>query len=254
MKKKFLVLIMISMAGFTQAQDIGSIFTDRPSQTDAVALLPKNVFQIESGYFWSNDEVLGNATTSMNIPNLMLKYGLLPWLELRAGTALLYRKQENISILTTNTELGGIFIAPKLKILEPKGLIPRISATAYLTLPGTGTGFAKDNNGALNTRLLLENPLSDNLSLAYSIGTDSDFSGNTNGFYSIMLSASFGRLGAFTEFFSNVINGGPNAVGLDGGVGFTLTDNFTIDLAIGLGLNTYATDIFLNSGIGYRIH
>lgn len=253
--KKFLILVF-SILLFTPAvsQDIGSIFTDRPSQTDAVSLLPRKVFQIEAGYYWEQDDIAGNTNVLMDIPNIMLKYGLLDWLELRLGTSVKFREQENVGILTRDTEAGSIYFAPKFHILKPKGIIPRISATAYFHFPETGTGFANVNDGALSTRLLFENAIADNLSVAYSIGTDSDFNGNTNGFYTFMVSAGFGKLGVFAEFFSSIIDGAQNTAGLDGGVGFTLSDNLTVDLAVGVGLNSIATDVFLNTGIGYRIH
>jgi len=266
---KNLILLFLAIIAWSAAwsqdnnessnNDNGPIFTDRPSQTDAVSLLPKGVFQIETGYFWSSDKTqtsVGSTTVNfMDLPNLVFKYGIAKWLELRAGTRIQYLRENSSTIKNTDTNIGPVFFAPKIKLLEPKGFIPRTSLAANLTIPGTGAGAFKSNDGALSVRLLMENVIADNLVLTYSIGTDSNFApgGTTDGFYTVMLSTSFGNIGAFAEFFSSFNPNRQNTASIDGGLNYLITENISIDAAIGLGLNSIATDVFINAGIGFRL-
>ena len=58
--------------------------------------------------------------------------------------------------------------------------------------------------------------------------------------------------GAYIEYFGNYTSGAGPEHNLNGGIAYMPQNNLQLDLHIGAGLNTRATDFFLGCGLAYR--
>ena len=88
-------LLALLLTGTTiKAQEIESIFTDRPDQSESPQALYKGFIQIESGLKYQsfhNDPALTDY--ALAVPEILIRYGLLKNLEVRLGMEYAYEKQ-----------------------------------------------------------------------------------------------------------------------------------------------------------------
>ncbi len=235
------------------AQD-DAIFTDRPGQTDAVYTMGKGYLQIESGFFYGRDEETGIFKfTGTTTPNLMIKYGVIDRVEVKLFLDVKQEQNEDkiAGIESKNSGLAPIRLATKVFLMDGDGWMPAASITGILSLPNTGDNAFQHNDLNPSFRLQMENPLSDNLSLNYSIGGDWFDNNNSQGVYTIVLGSSFSdKLGGWAELYGTFNNG--NEFATDFGLAYLLSDYLQLDTSLGIGLNDAATDFFFNLGISWK--
>ena len=138
--------------------------------------------------------------------------------------------------------------------MEGNGRIPAASLTGILSLPNTGDKAFQHKDLNPSIRLQMENSLSDNLSLNYSIGGDWDFdNNNSQGVYTIVFGSSFSdKIGGWAELFGTFSNDFADTFATDFGLAYLLSDYLQLDTSIGIGLNDAATDFFFNFGISWK--
>ena len=250
MKRLVFVVLLICAFGKISAQnEVSTIFTDRPNATDATGLLDPGDFQIEMGVLSDNNG--GDLYTTA--PNVSIKYGLLNWLELRVLTNFAIDNPQLVGSNNIDRGFTPITLTPKFKILEQDGFLAKLSATAAITLPGTGSPDFDINDPVVSYRILMENSLSDRVTWNHSLGTDFDAGGgDPNWAWSSAIS--FGitdKFGAFTELYGSAV---PNSTPLywDGGLSYNILNTLVIDAMIGAGLNNDASDLYLSFGFGWK--
>lgn len=255
MNKHSLILIYFLICQhYLYAQD-DAIFTDRPGQTDAVYTMGKGYFQIESGFFYGTDKGAGNKITASTTPNLMIKYGVIDRVEVKLFLDVEHEKNEDKIAVTEskNSGLSSIRLATKVFLIEGDGWMPAASLTGILSLPNTGDKAFQHNDLNPSIRLQMENSISDNLSLNYSIGGDWFDSSISQGVYTIVLGSSFSdKLGGWAELYGTFSNDTSDTFATDFGLAYLLTDYLQLDSSIGIGLNDAATDFFFNLGISWK--
>ena len=130
--------------------DYGTIVTDRPDQTESPTLIPKGLFQVETGFMYESisDETIESKTTTFN--TTLLRYGLLDNLELRLGVDV---SETNNKIRNTNFEnnvsgLSPLYVGFKIGITEEKGILPEIGFLGGAFLPFTAaTAYKPESTG-----------------------------------------------------------------------------------------------------------
>lgn len=254
MNKHVVILICFLICQhYLYAQD-DAIFTDRPGQTDAVYTMGKGYFQIESGFFYSTDEMAGVKITTSTTPNVMIKYGVIDRIEVKLFLDLLQLKEDTIAVTETkNSGLAPIRLATKVFLIEGDGWMPAASLTGILSLPNTGDNAFQHKDVKTSIRLQMENSISENVSLNYSIGGDWSDNNNSQGVYTIVLGSSFSdKLGGWVELYGTFSNDFRDTFATDFGMAYLLTDYLQLDTSIGIGLNDAATDFFFNLGISWK--
>ena len=84
--KKFIIslVFLIFMFAESYSQEIEDIFTDRPDQTESPDILYKNFLQFEAGINYEKDNSNpGVKSKNYNIPEMLIRYGLNKFTELR---------------------------------------------------------------------------------------------------------------------------------------------------------------------------
>ena len=83
MKVTVSVIIFLISVIFSDALFCQEISTDRPDQTESPDIVLRNHLQIETGFFYEKDNSNARAKTeNYNLPEVLLRYGLLNRLEL----------------------------------------------------------------------------------------------------------------------------------------------------------------------------
>jgi len=253
MNKHVVILIYFLICQhYLYAQD-DAIFTDRPGQTDAVYTMGKGYFQVESGFFYGRDEGAGNKITASTTPNLMIKYGVIDRIEVKLFLDVLNTKFETLGSEIKESGLAPIRFATKVFLIKGDGWMPAASITGILSLPNTGENAFQHNDLNHSIRLQMENSISDNVSLNYSIGGDWFDNSNSQGVYTIVLGSSVSdKLGGWAELYGTFGNDASEIFATDFGLAYLLTDYLQLDSSFGIGLNDAATDFFFNLGISWK--
>ena len=258
MKLPILILFLICFASIANAQDETSeelppIFTDRSSQTDAIGLIPRGRFQLESGFFYLTDSESNEDFIAF--PNLFIKYGISDRLEFRLILNYFNQKIDTIGGDIKNSGIAPIATGFKVALLpEQRGIIPKATYGLTFIIPKIGDSAFKTDELTTSMRFLFENSISNVFTLYYSLGFDMETNGNATGFYTLMGSFSVtNRFGGFAEVFSRYDENVKDPWGFDTGVSYLINNNLVIDGTVGFGLNSIASDMFFTVGIGWKV-
>ena len=127
MKNKALFSLLFLSLSF-YAQETEPIQTDRPDQTETPAIVPKGMFQVETGFSFQKNKQNNNTNT---LPSTLWKYGVNENFELRLITEFISEKIED----RTFSGLNPILLGCKIKISDEKGIFPKTSFIGHVLLP-----------------------------------------------------------------------------------------------------------------------
>ena len=216
------------LAGSLSAQTDNEVQLDRPDQSEGTSVLSPRRLQIEWG--------VGTSSGYHNM-GLMLRYGLVPDLELRLEALLLrpYRGAVQVSDLT---------LSSKLALFSGDGWIPAMTLVGYLNYAPQEE--ARRVTGDLT--LALEQELVSGLSLTCNIGS-------AEGMRRLSLTAELGynftdRLSSFVEYYGVF---GPAEQGCDLGLSYVVTKDFLIDLSCGRTFFASGAVNYASLGATYRL-
>lgn len=248
--KKFYALAFTLITIPTFSQDV--IFTDRPNVTDAVDVIPKGTFQVETGFLYVDNQLDDSET--FQIPNISIKYGLYDWLELRVLTTndKFTQDAQGGSIEPIDeTGLTPITFSPKAEIFQQVNWFPQMSLAASLSMPDNGATAFQNDKWNYGFRTLFEN--NNNLPWAASFGPDWDDTREITWNYTITSGfMANDKLGFFMEIYGSFANDIDDQHGIDGGLSYLLSDDLIADFIVGLPLNKYAPDFLIGAGISWR--
>ncbi|WP_185146669.1 transporter [Chryseobacterium sp.] len=243
--KNICFILLFLLPFILEAQE--SIQTDRPDQTESVAITPKNFLQIESGLLY---EKTGDNSESYSHPTVLWKYGINENFELRMVTEFNTERSENKNL----SGLAPMTLGFKAKLAEEIKFLPAISFIGSLTLNKTGTQTFQTPYTAPAFRFLLQHTLSEKWSLGYNLGAEwNGESPDATGIYTLSAAYSLTeKLGAFAEFYGFLNKYQSADHRFDAGFTYLLNDNLQIDASSGLGISKISPDYFLSCGISYR--
>jgi len=253
--------------GILFSQELPPIVTDRPDITESAETVQKNRLQIESGllynrdqgsYYDSLDQVVNFANEFITLPNVLFRYGLYDFMELRLGLSLTinredyYGKYENSS--TTNFDAPSFGF--KFKLGKQDGIVPSTAVIIQAVSPSLGTE-TEDDYFDPSIVFCFQNSLSDKFGLGYNLGLNlQDGFGKGDGvFLSFSGNYSFSeKVSAFAEYFNstNFYYLIPNN-SADIGITYLVSNNIQLDLSAGAGLENIKDDYFFSTGFSIRI-
>jgi len=244
--KLLLALLLITCIGF--AQETEPIQTDRPDQTESPAIVPKGMFQVETGFsFQKNDEYSKTNT----LPSTLWKYGVNENFELRLITEFVSEKFGS----ETNSGLSPILIGCKIKIAEEKGFWPKTSFIGHISLPNAASTDFKTDYHAPEFRFVMQHTLSKRMSFSYNLGAEWDgFTAEPTFIYTVTTGLSItDKLGAYAEFFGFAPQHDTANHNFDGGITYLINNNFMVDLSSGIGVTENAPEHYIAVGFSFRI-
>lgn len=240
-------LLAFSAPAFCQEEE-PELLTDRPDFTETSFVVPPRSLQLESGFTWTDEPGKGGHT--LNLPELLLRYGVGPKTELRFGAPDFVRSGRSGS---RNNLFGDTYLGIKHQLIESgKGyglaLIPAV------TIP-TGSGDA--SSGGIDPELFLawSKDLNERWSIAGLLGAAYPREGFGRTFHFIP-TVSLGysvsdRIGTFFEWAADFAPGRDSHL-LHHGYTYALSPRSQVDIHFGFGVTRVAPDFFIGAGYAIR--
>ncbi|MDD5360954.1 MAG: transporter [Ignavibacteria bacterium] len=263
MKKKILFILLFISFGNLYSQEIESIFTDRPDQSESPQALYKGFLQIESGLKYQsfhNDPALTDY--ALSVPEILIRYGLLKNLEVRLGMEYAYEKHfpgaEEFSgnSSSSSNNING-FRPPSLSIkynfIKGEKFIPKTAVLVTTDVPGIGQESFRLKHFNPELKLAMNNELSEKFDITYNLGVSWDTEGRTKtGFYTLSLGYSPTQLASmFIESYTNYQNGSDPDYNIDFGFSFLVKNNTQVDIYYGQNTKL-KPDYFIGGGFSVR--
>ncbi len=238
-------------------KDYSTISTDRPNQTEASNLVPKNFLQVETGAFYESVEVAGFKSKATTFNTTLLRYGLLDNLELRVGFDFTEITGEFRGIQLENKFSGfsPLLLGVKIGITEEKGLLPEIAFIAHINMPFMASRDFETKSTGTDFRFSLSHTLSEKSSLGYNIGMawDGDI---TSAIYLYTLAYGYSftdKVGGYVELYGDLYEDSNFDHLWNAGFTYLVDDNVQLDISAGTGITMNSQDLFLSAGISFRI-
>lgn len=134
MKNTKTLFLFVFVCSFSQENE--SIQTDRPDQTETASLVPKRMWQVETGFsYQKNDE----KSTTINTPSVLWKYGISENFELRLITEFVFEEDS----FDKKAGISPILMGCKIKISNENGILPKVSFIGHLSFPNAASSKFK---------------------------------------------------------------------------------------------------------------
>jgi hypothetical protein len=254
--------ILISFVGFCsfslysqQANSLDALITDRPDQTEAPKVVPKNYLQVETGFMFEKSTAGSSKTESLTYNTTLFRYGILDNLELRLGLDWQQNKTFNQNISTeVSNGLAPVLVGFKTEIAQESGWLPQIGLLGALFIPGPASRTLETDDTGGEIRFSLSHTLSESVSVGYNLGVFWD--GNNQGsayFYTLSTAISLDEnWGVFAEIYGDFPENFEANHLWDLGITYLVSKNFQLDLSAGSSFSA-DQDYFLSSGISFRL-
>ncbi len=226
------------------------LVTDRPDRTESATVVPRGLFQVETGYVFAREGGVDDHAA----PGTLFRIGLGGRAELRLGHAGIVGGAGGRG--AGDSELGA-----KINLIpRADGWRPELALLGGLSLPTGDRGFSSD--GADPSFLVaFAHELLPRLSLGYNAGAAWESSADQpdrDAFIVYSLALGVGltdRLGTFLELFGDrqVTGAIASSASVDGGLTLLLTDVLQLDVSVGRGLHGPADDLFVGTGLSFRL-
>ena len=202
----------------------GQIITDRPDQTEASVVLPKNILQIESGF----------SVDQTNTFNNLFRFGLSESVEIRLNTNYIFMdSKEGVNI--PSPKFGDIELGTKIQLFSSEKHTTTVAFLSHISIPTASKYYTNDGWGTLN-RILISHDLSQTLSIGYNLGYNKVFRAPGTFIYTLALAKSIGSWGVYAELFGeNSKKESPNSYDL--GLTYLIMENIQFDVSLGKGFN-----------------
>lgn len=260
-------MLFIALFGTsTKAQEIESIYTDRPDQSESPMIMYKGFLQFESGLKYNNFP--GNAEDetdySAALPELMIRYGLFKNIEVRLNLEYTYehiRKSGNGYTVGNLPEANNSFngfqppeISIKYRFFGGKKIIPMTAVLLSADVPGIGAERYRLKHFNPGLALLFQNDISERFDLGYNLGMSWDTEAKTKTeFYTLSLGYNPAeQASVFVESYTYYRNGATPDYNLDFGLSYMIQKNMQADFYFGTQLKS-KPNVFFGGGFSVRI-
>ncbi len=244
----------------TELQRSEPIVPDRPGQTNPPNVIAAGTVQIETGYLRESKNADGIQTINYLYNTSLVRIGLMTNCELRmvveyAGTRTDSGSQSS-ALPSALQGFNPVSVGTKITICSEKGIIPQTAMNIAFTLPYVGRREFRPSFLAPSFFLLMQNTLSEKLSLGYNLGLQWDGEQpNATAVYSISPSLTVAEgLSVFAEFYGFSTEKSVSDYRADRGCAYLVNDNVQVDFSAGIGLNTVAPDSFVAFGLSWRFN
>lgn len=243
---KYFLMMLISVSSYSQKLE--AIQTDRPDQTETPYIVPKDMFQVESGFSYQEDDTVSK---SYALPSTLWKYGVNDSFEFRLITE--FSIEDNFEV--KDFGLKPISIGCKIKISKEKGFWPKTSFIGHISIPNLASNKFKSEYVAPEFRFTMQHSLSEKSYLGYNLGAEWDgFSSQPTFIYTLVTGRSItNNLGAYIEVFGFSPQNEVTYHSLAAGFTYLFSNNFMVDLSGGKGVSKTAPLYYYALGISFRI-
>lgn len=259
-----LVQFLLIGNGILFSQELPPIVTDRPDITESAETVQKNRLQIESGILYNkyqskNKDSLNRETIYIRelttLPNVLFRYGVNNFMELRLGLALSLDNESFGGRFESRSSLN--FDAPsigvKFKLEEQDRVLPSTAIILQVVSPALSSNSFDDDYFDPTVTFCFQNTIAEKIGIGYNVGLslDDGLNESLGVFYSLSGSYLFSnKVSVFAEYFGY---SSFDTYGVaDLGVTYLINNNIQIDLSGGI--NFEIEDYyFLNTGFSIRI-
>ena len=250
------IALLLALAGFAphaaQAQE-ASLTPDRPGIGDGSAVMAPGQFQVETGYRF----VDGGGVDQHDIGELLLRYGVVPGLELRAALNS-FVAQIGAGSADDESGLSDAGVGLKLGLVRGDGRPmgrPNLSLVASTTLPTGSDAFSSDV-AQPTVKLAYDWPLSNAVAVSANAGYTFDTGDAVDGAVDVTATLGAGLpaapgLGVYAGYAGSFTTG-PDASFVEGGLTYLLHPNTQFDLNGAVGVSDAADDFFIGAGLAHR--
>lgn len=247
MKTKILYLLLITSTSI-YSQNIEPIQADRPDQTETPSIVPKGMFQVETGFTFQKNDAFSK---SLSLPSTLWKYGVNENFELRLISEFLSEEINEEKI----TGFTPIYVGFKVKLVDEKGIIPKTSFIGHISLPNMASTEFKTDYFAPEFRFVMQHTLSEKISFSYNLGAEWDgFSAEPTFLYTSATGYTITKkLGSYIELFGFIPQNQKSNHSFDGGITYLINHNFMLDLSSGIGISKNAPKNYFAFGFSFRI-
>ena len=258
----FLIAILFAPVGvYSQYLQIilqppGPIVPDRPGQTNPPDVLASGAVQLETGFLRETDKAGGIQAINYLYNTSLMRVGLMTNCELRLVVEYAGTRTDSSAQSSALQGFNPVSVGTKIAICPEKGIIPQTAMNVAFTLPYFGRREFRPSFLVPSFFLLMQNNLSEKLSLGYNLGLQWDGEQpNATAVYSISPSLSIAEgLSIFAEFYGFSTEKSVSDYRADMGFAYLVNDNVQIDISAGIGLNTVAPDSFVAFGLAWRFN
>ena len=247
--KQYHLFILLLAANTTSclAQDLPSIQTDRPDQTECPFIVPKNYLQFENGFSY---EKTNDDANEYVVPSTLTKFGINDHFELRLITECVI--QNNNSDQTSG--IVPILVGFKTRLLEEKGIIPLTSFIGHLSLPKLASKSFQTMYYAPEFRFTMQHTLSEKQTLSYNLGAEWDgISPEPTFIYTLTTGYSFSeKISGYIELYGFLPQIQKVDHRFDAGINYLFNPNHQLDISGGFGISETSPDYFVALGYSFR--
>lgn len=225
------------------------ISTDRPTQSFSPYIQPKGTVNLETGFL--SERPFRNANLyNVTYINALVRVGVIDWLEMRLTENYLGERVGGASI----NGWSPLTVGTKIHINDQtENGFPQMGLLASVTLTGNDENFGSEET-VQDVRLLMQEDISDHVTLAFNIGTYWSESTQTTGLYSLMLGIGLSdELGIFLEPYGFFAKDTPGDQRFNAGLTYLVSDKVQFDASVGNGLTRKAPDYFLAFGVSVML-
>jgi hypothetical protein len=246
-KHKIVLIMMLLVSGIMFSQDLPSIQTDRPDQTECPFIVPTNYFQLENGF--SYEKTKPNSTEIV-APTILTRFGINDHFELRLITEYIIDKINS----EKKSGFNPIMIGFKTRLFEEKGIIPVTSFISHISIPKAASKNFKTTFYAPEFRFTMQHTLSDKQSLSYNIGAE--WNGETaepTFIYTLTTGYSITeKIGGYIELYGFVPQIEKPDHRCDAGLTYLFNPNHQLDISSGIGFSKTSPKYYFSLGYSFR--
>lgn len=241
----FCFFLLIQNRSF--AQELPSIQTDRPDQTECPFIVPINYFQLENGFTY---EKTNTESSQIVTPTILTRFGINNHFELRLITE--YSIEDDFS--NNISGINPILIGFKTRLFEEKGGVPLTSFIGHIGIPKTGSKSLQTIYYAPEFRFTMQHTLSKKQSLSYNLGAE--WNGETaepTFIYTLTSGYSLSeKVGCYIELYGFVPQIEKPDHRFDAGLTYLFNPNHQLDISGGFGLSKISPEYYLAVGYSFR--
>jgi hypothetical protein len=236
--------------------------SDRPDFTEASSTVGRGRVQLESGYTFFGDKRNGVRTATHSYPEALFRIGMFAdWFELRIGQTFFSQRVNDNGVRTRDSGASDLYLGCKLALTLQKGIMPETAIILQGTVP-SGADVFTGNRVLYGFNYLFGWDITEFITLGGSFQLNKFVDDNNQSYALFAQSLTVGyklteNLNAYTEWFAFYPTGATNSDGgaqhyYDGGFQYFVTNNFALDIRIGVGLSRSAEDFFTGAGFVAR--
>lgn len=228
-------------------QDMTSIQTDRPDQTECPFITPKHYFQIESGFSYEKGHDDSNEIIAQSF---LTRFGINDFFELRLITEYVNTNEYS----NKYSGINPILIGFKTRLLKENGIIPNTSLIGHLGIPKAASSDYKVNNYYPEFRFTMQHTINEKQSLSYNLGAEwNGLSNNPTYIYTLTTGYSFtDKMGAYLELYGFLVQFEKPDHRFDAGLTYLITPNHQLDVSGGIGFSKDSPDFYIALGYSFR--